>query len=77
MAASTYRMYFSGANISIIFETSKQFPKFNIKQRNAGHKNLRPLCIELLQLTIYLLFQLQQQEIYYKVSPQYTDYSPD
>ena len=39
----------SGANISINRETSKQFPKFNIKQRDAGHKNLRPLCIELLQ----------------------------
>jgi hypothetical protein len=39
----------SGANISINTETSKQFSKFNIKQRGAGHKNLRPLCIELLQ----------------------------
>ena len=39
----------SGANISINPETSKQFPKFNKKQRDAGHENLRPLCIELLQ----------------------------
>jgi hypothetical protein len=41
--------YFSGAKISIIPETSKQFPKFNIKQKDAGHENQRPLCIELLQ----------------------------
>jgi hypothetical protein len=39
----------SGANISIIPEPSKQFPKFNIKQKDAGPENLRPLCIELLQ----------------------------
>jgi hypothetical protein len=39
----------SDAKISIIFETFKQFPKFNIKQRNAGHENLRPVRIELLQ----------------------------
>jgi hypothetical protein len=39
----------SGANISINTETSKKFPKFNKKQMDAGHKNLRPLCIELLQ----------------------------
>jgi hypothetical protein len=39
----------SGAKISIIHETSKQFSKFNIKQRDAGPENLRPLCIELLQ----------------------------
>ena len=39
----------SGANISIKHETSKQFPKFNIKQMDAGPENLRPLCIELLQ----------------------------
>jgi hypothetical protein len=37
----------SGANISIIPEPSKQFPKFNIKQKDAGPENLRPLCIEL------------------------------
>ena len=42
-------VYLSGAKISIIPETSKKFPKFNIKQRDAGHENLRPLCIELLQ----------------------------
>ena len=41
--------YFSGAKISIIPETSKQFPKFNIKQRDAGPENLHPLCIELWQ----------------------------
>ena len=28
----------SGANISINPETSKQFPKFNIKQRDPDHK---------------------------------------
>jgi histidinol phosphatase-like PHP family hydrolase len=28
----------SGANINIIPETSKQFPKFNIKQMDAGLK---------------------------------------
>jgi len=39
----------SDAKISIIPETSKYFPKFNIKQKDAGPKNLRPLCIELLQ----------------------------
>jgi hypothetical protein len=39
----------SGANINIIPEPSKQFPKFNIKQKDAGPENLRPLCIELLQ----------------------------
>ena len=39
----------SGAKISIKHETSKQFPKFNIKQRDAGPENLRPLCIELWQ----------------------------
>ena len=39
----------SAAKIDINTETSKQFPKFNIKQRDAGHENLRPLCIELLQ----------------------------
>ena len=39
----------SGAKIGINPETSKQFPKFNIKQRDADPKNLRPLCIELLQ----------------------------
>ena len=39
----------SGANISINPETSKQFPKFNIKQRDAGHENLHPVRIELLQ----------------------------
>ena len=39
----------SGAKISIIPETSKQFSKFNIKQRDAGPENLRPLCIEFLQ----------------------------
>ena len=39
----------SGANISIKHETSKQFPKFNIKQMDAGPENLHPLCIELLQ----------------------------
>jgi hypothetical protein len=39
----------SGANISINPETSKQFPKFNIKQKDAGPENLRHLCIELLQ----------------------------
>jgi hypothetical protein len=49
MAASTYRMYLSGTKINIIPETSKQFSKFNIKQRNAGHENLRPVRIELLQ----------------------------
>jgi hypothetical protein len=41
--------HFSGAKIIIIPETSKQFPKFNIKQRGAGPENLRPLCIELWQ----------------------------
>ena len=40
----------SGAKISINSETSKQFPKFNKKQKDAGPENLRPLCIELLQL---------------------------
>ena len=50
MAASTYRLeFFSGAKISINPETSKQFPKFNIKQRDAGPENLRPIRIELLQ----------------------------
>ena len=49
MEASTYRMYFSDAKISINPETSKQFLKFNIKQKDAGHENLRPLCIDLLQ----------------------------
>ena len=39
----------SGAKISIIHEASKQFPKFNIKQMDAGPENLRPLRIELLQ----------------------------
>jgi hypothetical protein len=39
----------SGAKISINPETSKQFPKFNIKQRDAGHEIPRPICIELLQ----------------------------
>jgi hypothetical protein len=34
--------HFSGAKIIIIPETSKQFPKFNIKQRGAGPENLRP-----------------------------------
>ena len=37
----------SGANISINPETSKQFSKFNKKQRDAGNENLRLLCIEL------------------------------
>ena len=41
--------YLSGAKIGINPETSKQFPKFNIKQRDAGPENLRPLCIEFLQ----------------------------
>ena len=49
MAASKYRMYFSGAKISINPETSKQFPIFNIKQRDAGLENPRPVRIELLQ----------------------------
>lgn len=39
----------SGAKISINPEISKQFPKFNIKQKDAGHENLRPVRIELLQ----------------------------
>ena len=39
----------SGAKISIISETSKQFPKFNKKQRDAGPENLRPVRIEFLQ----------------------------
>ena len=42
----------SGAKIGIIPETSKLFPIFFMmaqKQRDAGHENLRPLRIELLQ----------------------------
>ena len=39
--------YLSGAKISINHETSKQFPKFNIKQKDAGYENLRPFCIDL------------------------------
>jgi hypothetical protein len=39
----------SGANISINPETSKQFPKFNIKHKGRRLKIPRPLCIELLQ----------------------------
>ena len=46
----------SGANISINPETSKQFPKFNIKQRDAGPENLRPLCIEFLQELVMLIY---------------------
>jgi len=44
--------HFSGAKIGIIPETSKHFSiffKMSQKQRGAGHENLRPLCIELLQ----------------------------
>lgn len=48
----------SGAKISIIPITSKQFPKFNIKQRDAGPENLRPLCIEFLQ-ELYIKRNLQ------------------
>jgi hypothetical protein len=44
----------SGAKIRIISETSKQFSKFNIKQRDAGPENLRPLCIEFLQNLCFL-----------------------
>jgi hypothetical protein len=37
--------YFSGAKISIIPETFKQFPKFNIKQRDAGLKYRVPYVL--------------------------------
>ena len=37
--------YFSGAKISIIPETFKQFPKFNIKQRDAGLKSNVPYVL--------------------------------
>jgi len=39
----------SGAKIRNNPEPCKQFPKFNIKQRDAGPENLRPVRIELLQ----------------------------
>ena len=45
-------VYFSGAKISIISETAKLSSIFFMmaqKQKDAGPKNLRPLCIELLQ----------------------------
>jgi hypothetical protein len=35
----------SGANISIIPEPSKQFPKFNIKQKDAGLKSHVPYVL--------------------------------
>ena len=35
----------SGANISINPETSKQFPKFNIKQKDAGLKSHVPYVL--------------------------------
>jgi hypothetical protein len=35
----------SGANINIIPETSKQFPKFNIKQKDAGLKSHVPYVL--------------------------------
>jgi hypothetical protein len=40
---------FSGANINTISETSKRFPKFNIKTKRCRPKIPHLLCIEFLQ----------------------------
>jgi len=46
MAASTYRMYFSGAKIVIIFETTKIFRVFfNMTQKNKERRALNPTSL--------------------------------
>ena len=46
----------SGAKISIIPDTSKQFPKFNIKQRDAGLKTCVPFVLSYYNNYVRLLY---------------------
>ena len=50
-------VYLSGAKIIIIPETSKKFPKFNIKQRDAGLKSHVPYVLSFYKNYIqYIIF---------------------
>ena len=53
-----------GAKIRTSPETSKVFPKFNIKQMDAGPEILRPFRIELLQE----LCEIKSASLYYQHS---------
>ena len=48
----------SGANISIIPETSKQFPKFNIKQKDAGLKSHVPYVLSYYNNSLFYIIDL-------------------
>jgi len=48
-------VYLSGAKISIIPETSKKFPKFNIKQRDVGLKSHVPYVLSYYNIQVQIL----------------------